>query len=87
MKDDNIFNLDQQVKGTKIKNTRPKTRTSFGYQILGLGGGSVKAPYNIDYLIIGGGQNNAPGWTGGGSGAGGMLSGSRWWWWSVIISW
>ena len=62
----------ENPKGHKKKQTRPKTK-SFGYQILGFGGGSVKPKFAVDYLVVagggGGGDDNASG-----GGAGGHRS-------------
>ena len=44
----NIKNESLKISKNKKNNTRPKTK-SFGYQILGMGGGTVVPPFSFDF--------------------------------------
>jgi len=50
----NIKDESLKISKNKKNNTRPKTK-SFGYQILGMGGGTVVPPFSFDYMVVGGG--------------------------------
>ena len=66
----NIKDESLKISKNKKNNTRPKTK-SFGYQILGMGGGTVVPPFSFDYLVVaGGGGGGRSGLSGGGGGAG-----------------
>ena len=66
----NIKDESLKISKNKKNNTRPKTK-SFGYQILGMGGGTVVPPFSFDYMVIGGGAGGGGAGGSGGSGGGG----------------
>ena len=57
--------------GKSSKNTQSRKGKSFGYQMLGFGGGSGAPTLDFDYLIVGGGGGGA-GSQAAGAGAGGF---------------
>ena len=77
MKEHRIDQLQNSIKGSKNKLSKPKTR-GFGYQVLGFGAGGAGRQIDvpISFLILaggGGGGGAAPvGPKGGGGGAGGF---------------
>ena len=73
MKDDKLNFISQTGEGSNKKRTSARSRRqkSFGYQILGFGGGSGVTPVTVSYLVVAGGGGGGDSGQGGGGGAGG----------------
>ena len=74
MKDDKLNFVPQTGEGSNKKRTliRAQKQKSFGYQILGFGGGSTVSPVDCSYLVCAGGGGGSDQGQGGGGGAGGV---------------
>ena len=74
MKDDKLNFVPQTGEGSNKKRTliRAQKHKSFGYQILGVGGGSTVSPVDCSYLCLAGGGGGSDRGQGAGGGAGGL---------------
>ena len=74
MKDDKLNFVPQTGEGSNKKRTliRAQKHKSFGYQILGFGGGSTVSPVDCSYLVCAGGGGGGDMGQGAGGGAGGV---------------